>query len=118
MSMTTVAKPTSNAEWQCRSAMAISHPFRHGAVACRNLLFYLEGLAHQCDAAENSKNPDFLRPAYSSLFQLVFLRLCGTPSHELIARSGAVSRCVPRVEAHKFFLPDHPPEYYSHCISS
>jgi hypothetical protein len=30
MSMTTVAQPTSNAEWQCRLAMAISHPFGRG----------------------------------------------------------------------------------------
>ena len=39
MSMTTVAQPTSHAEWQYRLAMAFSHPSRHGALAGRNLLF-------------------------------------------------------------------------------
>jgi hypothetical protein len=68
MSMTTVAQPASNAEWPCRSAMAISHLLERVALASRNLLFYVYPIAHQHDATDNSKNSGFQFPAYSSLF--------------------------------------------------
>jgi hypothetical protein len=59
--------------------MGISHPFGRGARAGQNLLFYLEGLAHHYDAADDSKNPDFQRSAYFSLFQDKLKMLCPTP---------------------------------------
>jgi hypothetical protein len=96
MSMTTVAQPTSNAEWHCCSAMAISHSFECGAVASRNLLFYLEGLAHQSDATEDSKRPNFQRSAYSSLFQDKFKVVMRNSEPGTLYFFGAVSSCALR----------------------
>ena len=87
MSMTTVAQPTSNAEWHARLAMAILHPFGSGALASRNpsAKHYP---ARRCRGL-TQKSPIFSLfqaiPAYSSINIILF---CGTPSQRPIAFSG------------------------------
>ena len=79
MSMTTVEQPTSNAAWQCRLAMAISHPGGPGAVADRKLLFNRNVLPIQVMQPRTQKEPDYKNSAYFSLFQDKLKMLCQPP---------------------------------------